>query len=415
MTDTRPSPRALRRDGVSVVFGWILTRGFVLVVMATIGRAVRGDVVYFHQQLGRLPELGLGGTLVEYPVPAASLLGIPALLGDSRTAYAAQFLLLVALVDAALLFVLFRADGGRRGRSTDFWLLLAPLIGPIMFNRFDLVPAALVAAAVIVAARRPALAGALIATGAAVKLWPAALFPALLARQRGRAAATASFVAVGGTLAVVSLLVAGFDRLVSPLTWQSDRGLQIESVWATPLAIARALGSDSITSQYSAYNAWETVGPGTGSMLAVASVASLAGLAVIVALCGRAIRAGTISPSAFALVAVAITAVVIVTSKTFSPQYLLWLAGAVAATLAVTHQTEAASTARRLALTTLAMALLSQVLFPTTYTWLLDMHGPWALATATAVLTARNALVLTFTVAAVRAAWTATSPSADTN
>ena len=95
--------------------------------------------------------------------------------------------------------------------------------------------------ALLAARRRPGLTGALTGLGAAIKLWPALLIAAFLSYRPDRKPAGIAFVVVGFGLAAVSLLAGGWARLVSPLTWQSGRGLQIESIWATPLMVARAV------------------------------------------------------------------------------------------------------------------------------------------------------------------------------
>ena len=103
-----------------------------------------------------------------------------------------------------------------------------------------MVPAVLAGGALLAARRRPWLTGALTGLGAAIKLWPALLAGAFAVRRRGRGPMLGAFVGVGFGLAALSLAAGGASRLFSPLTWQSGRGLQIESVWATPLMVARA-------------------------------------------------------------------------------------------------------------------------------------------------------------------------------
>ena len=146
--------------------------------------------------------------------------------------------------------------------AVDFWLLFVFLLGSLSYLRFDLIPAVLAGGALLAARRRPALTGALTGLGAAIKLWPALLIAAFLSYRPDRKPAGIAFVVVGFGLAAVSLLAGGWARLVSPLTWQSGRGLQIESIWATPLMVARAAAPQRWVVDISDYQAYEIFGPG---------------------------------------------------------------------------------------------------------------------------------------------------------
>ena len=53
------------------------------------------------------------------------------------------------------------------------------------------------------------------------------------------------WLALAAGLAVTALLTGGWTRLISPLRWQSDRGLQIESLWATPLMLIRGFAPEA--------------------------------------------------------------------------------------------------------------------------------------------------------------------------
>ena len=99
-----------------------------------------------------------------------------------------------------------------------------------------------------------------------------------------RPATGVAFVVVGFGLALISLIFGGWSRLISPLTWQSDRGLQIESIWATPLMLARALRPDQWIVDISQYQAYEIFGPGVDAWVMISSIATLLGLALIILL-----------------------------------------------------------------------------------------------------------------------------------
>jgi hypothetical protein len=214
-------------------------------------------------------------------------------------------------------------------------------------------------------------------------------------------------------LLILLLLAGGWARLLSPLTWQSDRGLQIESVWATPVMVARALSPGAWLVDISRYQAYEVFGPAVGLLLAVSTVATVLGLGVIVALLVRAHRDPEPSAVAVGLVILATVAVMTVTNKTLSPQYLLWLGGPMAALLLLRardgerEQREVGRLAGQL----LLLALLTQLVYPLLYDGLLGRQGHGMVVVATLVTAARNVFLVVFTVEACRLAWRRLSPA----
>ena len=179
-------------------------------------------------------------------------------------------------LDAVFCYALWRASGRRHAAQFDFWLIFVPLIGPLAYLRFDMLPAVLAGGP----ARSTAQAmdhGALTGLGAAIKLWPALLIGAFMSYRSDRRPAGVAFVVVGFGLAVISLIFGGWSRLISPLTWQSDRGLQIESIWATPLMLARAARPDQWIVDMSQYQAYEIFGPGVDVWVMISSVATVLG------------------------------------------------------------------------------------------------------------------------------------------
>src|SRR3954454_4529414 len=284
---------------------------------------------------------------------------------------------MVAL-DGVFAWALWSSSGRRHDRALEFWLVFGLLIGPLAYLRFDILPAVLAGVALLVARRRPWVTGSVTGLGAAVKLWPALLVGAFLAHRPTRRPTAWGFVLVGFGLALVSLVTGGWSRLVSPLTWQSDRGLQIESIWATPVMVARALSPSDWLVDISKYQAYEVFGPGVGTLLLLSTLATVLGLAVIVALLVRAYRHPQPSAVAIGLVILATVAVMTITNKTLSPQYLLWLGGPKAAPLLL-RRDDTADEQRavgRLARQLLALALLTHLLYPLLYAGLLGRPGP---------------------------------------
>jgi hypothetical protein len=397
-----------RRSGPTALTAWILTRLLILLLMATAERFVVGDVFYYHRKIRALFDVGLERTLNEYPTPVAWILWLPyGVTGGNRAGYLLAFIAFMLVLDGAFAWALWRSAGRRHEVALDFWIVFVLLVGPLSYLRFDILPAVLAGGALLVARHRPWLTGALTGLGAAVKLWPALLVGAFLAHRPTRRPTAAGFVLVGFGLAVVSLLTGGWSRLVSPLTWQSDRGLQIESIWATPVMLGRAVSPGGWLVDISKYQAYEVFGPGVAALLMLSTLATVLGLGVILALLVRAFRNPAPSAVALGLVILATVAVMTVTNKTLSPQYLLWLGGPMAALLLLRGEESPAEqrSIGRLAGQLLALALLTHLVYPLLYDAFLGRRGQDGIVLSTLVTTARNVFLVVFTFEACRLAW----------
>jgi hypothetical protein len=233
-----------------------------------------------------------------------------------------------------------------------------------------------------------------------------------LAYRPDRRPAGIAFVAVGFGLAGVSLLAGGWSRLFSPLTWQSDRGLQIESIWAIPLMVARVIQPGKWTVSTSPYMAYEISGPGVGFWVLISNLATVVGLAVLAVLFVRAFRAADLTPVAVGFLILTTVAVLIVINKTLSPQYLLWLGGPGAALLLLRGRAtaEEGPAIRRTAYALLLLALLTHLVYPLLYPGLVGERGELMVVVATVVTTVRNLALLAFTGYLVRLAWRLLGP-----
>lgn len=397
-------------SGWTVILGWILTRAVMMLIFATLESFVIGDVSYYDFKIYHLfSDTPLAQTLNEYPTPVVWILSIPYVLGaGTQLGYAIAFIAGMMVLDAAFTFLLWRHNGRRHDISINFWLLFILFIGPLTYLRFDILPAVLAGAALLYARRIPWLTGALTGLGAAIKLWPALLWLAFLAHKPTRRPVSVGFLVTGVGLAVISLVFGGWSRLVSPLTWQSGRGLQIESIWATPLMIGRALDAQTWVVGMSKFQAYEIFGPGVPVLLTLSTVATVLGFAAIVGLSVRGFRAKTPDQVAVGLVVLSIVAIMIVTNKTLSPQYLLWLGGPMAALLLLKRDevTEPERRIiRRLAVQLLVLALLTQLVYPLLYDGLVARPTEARVWLSTTVTALRNLALLAFTIELVVQAW----------
>jgi len=353
---------------------WLVTRaGLYLVALAP---RQGGDVGIYQGWYACCFAHGtypLADPLWQYPPGAALVFWLPGRLPGS---YLNSFVLLMITCDLGITLALWRA--ARRGGSWAgpwFWVCGVPLLGAIALTRFDLVPVALSVAALCVTG--PGVArGVLAGVGAAVKAWPVTLLAGVAPGRGRRALAGAAAV-----LAVVAAVYAG--PTVGFLTHQHARGVEIESVAATPFMIWRQAGWPG-TIAYR-FGAWQLSGPHA----ALAQDASRLGLVLTVAavLGWRLLLASgraTWRPEFAADAPLAVTLLVLVTGSVLSAQYLLWVTGLAAACLVCGQTTQ-----RPVALAVLAADVLTQLVFPFGWRSLLQGSDPM-----TGVLTARNVLLV---------------------
>ena len=330
----------------------------------------------------------------EYPPGAAAVIVAPALLRGAP--YVLGFVGQMVLWDLAALLVL-AVVGLRRGSLAGAWLWVAavPLLGPVALARFDVVPTALAVGGLASAAAAPLLAGVLLASGAAVKLWPALLLPLVLLLHRGRARVLAGATAVGALVLTAVAACGGLSHVLSFLTYQRDRGLQVESLPALPLMAARAWGDERVTVGF-AFGSSQVDGPWAPALLRLTSVGLLLTLAVTAALALRAHRRRVDGELAATTLAVFLMTGFLVFNKVLSAQYPLWLAGLVCVALCSPR-----SPLRVVVPPLAGVLLLTQLLYPLSISTFVTTpaRGP------VVVVVLRAVLLLVVLALAARACW----------
>ncbi len=354
------------------------------------------------------------GIMAEYPLPAQWILQGIYWLADGYETYFGWFAGIMLTLDAVVAASLFRRDNAK---GSLVWILFTAAGGPIMYFRFDLIPAALVVWACLFLATRPRVAGALVALGAAVKLWPALLAlplaaPNPLQRGAGRNRLL-GFLVAGFALGMSSLLLGGWSRSISPLVWQSRRGLQMESVPATPLMFLRTFTeSQSWPVFLSKWNALELQGPGVGFLLQVSTVLTVGWVLLTALLSWRLLRHfHRQSPAlheAMLLVVLASVLATIIANKTLSPQYILWLGGPLAVLVLSRRSDWLHRPLRLVTVALIVVAGLTQYTYPWATFGIMGMPNGSGLETSMLIL--RNIILVATTLYTIRLAWRVTKP-----
>jgi hypothetical protein len=330
----------------------------------------------------------------EYPAGAAAVLVAPALLRGAP--YVLGFVGQMVLWDLAVLLVLV-VVGLRRGSLAGAWLWVAvvPLLGPVALARFDVVPTAFAVGGLAAAPAAPLLAGLLLGSGAAIKLWPALLLPLVLLLHRGRARVLAGAAAVGAGVLTALAAYGGLAHALSFLTYQRDRGLQVESLPALPLMAARAWGDERNAIGF-AFGSSQVDGPWASMMLRLATLGLVLTLLATAALAVRAHRRRADAEVAAATLAVFLMAGFLVFNKVLSAQYPLWLAGLVCLALCTPR-----SPLRVLVPPLAGLLLLTQLLYPLSISTFVTTPE----RAPVVVVLVRAALLLVVLALAARACW----------
>ena len=269
----------------------------------------------------------------EYPPGALPAFVVPALLSDDEQGFRNVFEDLMALFGVAIVLltaVALRGVGASRERTVAALALVAGfplLLGSVVLTRFDLYPAALVAAAIAALVhRRDRLGFGLLGAAVAVKLYPAVLVPIALGyvwRRRGRREALVCLALCVGVvaLAYAPFLVVAPDGVAHSLARQLSRPLQIESLGsALYLAAHHVVGLDvEMRSGHGSQNLYATGTAVTAVLLSLVQIAVL----VWIWLRRPVTNEELVRWCAAALVAF------VALGKVLSPQFLIWLVPAV--------------------------------------------------------------------------------------
>ncbi len=414
------SVSSLATHGFVVFALWVLSRALLAVLWSYQESFIDHDVRYYFWQL---QNNGLDSALIEYPTPIALLLeSIRVTVGGTEGTYVLSFALVMATIDGVVTWWLWHSHSRK---AAVFWSLYTFCIGPLIWFRIDLLPAVAVLVSLIFVVRRPFASGAAVAVGAATKLWPAMLIAPMLGTDRLGKRRALGFAVIGALLGGSSLAIFGWTRSVSPVTWQSDRGLQIESIVATVPMIRHAFGyPDQYRTELTQYNAWEIFGPGvdfwlsTTDWLLAASVLLAVILGWLVGFGGAGLPHHQLRNAndpdrtaarthAIILAQIALISLTIVANKTFSPQYMIWLGGPLAVLISLPLPRRERSGAHYLAALGLICALLTHLVFPLNYEGLIGQQ--LANQRDTLRLVFRNLLMIalcaTSVTMAIRSAW----------
>lgn len=379
---------------------WILTRvAFLLFVFEVVdfpGQYVAHDVSVVYR---RWYDVLRGGTFPlsdvtwQYPPGAALVILSPRLL--PFLSYSAGFFWLAFLADALVFAALLLDSRVRRdGRLAGVWVWVGgvTLLGPIVYARYDVMVTAVAVVALLVLPTRPKTAGLLAGIGAMLKVWPLLL---LIGSPRGGATRRSWLSAGAAVLAIGVAAHFAMPGAFSFLTFQRDRGTEIESLGAMVFHVGRHFGWQGTARMH--YGSMEFIGPHVHlvSTAAMALTVLAFGWLLLWRLRARTYAAATQYDAAFTALLVFTT-----TSRVISPQYMVWLIGIGAVCLTLRD-----TVVRLPVVLVLAATVFTTLEFPVFFSDVVasDKLGVF-------LLLSRNGLLIAASLIACRRLWVSTVP-----
>ncbi|MFD7591470.1 glycosyltransferase 87 family protein [Kitasatospora sp. NPDC059812] len=376
---------------------WLATRTVLVLLMTGVVKGLGGDItadvwMIYHAWYGVLQTgtFPFDDVTWQYPPGAALVILLPGLLPWS---YLVSFWVICGIADIAATALLVRT-GLRRGRALTgawMWVVAVPLLGPMVYNRLDIIVTTIALAGLLALIRRPAIGGMLLGLGGIIKIWP---LLALIGTPSGRRTRRAWTLAAATAVSVGFLLAAGMNGAFGFLAFQKERGIEVESLGALPLHFARLADAwdGKVTMNYGSP---EMLGPWVPVISKVMMAGTVLGFAWLLLWRFTAKRRNAATMYDAALSALLIFTV---TSRVISPQYLVWLIGVAAVCLTVRGSSQ-----RPVALLILLACPLTLAEFPLMFSRILASER-WGVT----VLSLRNLLLLAATVLSCIRLWRAT-------
>ena len=274
---------------------------------------------------------------LEYPPLALIFFIIPRLFADGWPLFSILYqveVMVFAIIGAAVIYKIAR----RLGKPS--WKLLLPYvigilaIGPITGQQYDMFPAVLMLLSLYFFwTGKHKTSWLFLALGTLTKIYPFVIAPIYLIyywknRQFKPLVSGILVFATACLIVLLPFLVISPSSLLSLVNYHSQRGLQIESSYSSILLIADKLGLTSIKLSFN-YGSWNL----GGTVAALWSKYSIyvmgLGLLAAYGFIYRQIKIGKSQFTRLGAYCVLVITVLLITSKIFSPQYIIWLLPAV--------------------------------------------------------------------------------------
>jgi hypothetical protein len=333
-----------------------------------------GDVPYAYEPwLNQMINSGkLLGVNIDwvYPFPALLPIWLSAFINPME--FTTGWMTLITAVDLVAVWFISRI----RIDAAWFWLCYLVLLGPISISRMDSFSVAIALFGIYELVRRKLNSStALFTISAAMKIWPIALLLPAISASKFRLRIILSTVITGLSLLVVGLMLGGNASLFSFLSYQSNRGIQIESpiaswwIWSGELGLSNAgIYYDNLMMTF------QVAGEGIPLISSLIGYAMFIALGITVWLSWQASRAGAKFQTILPIASLTAVLDLIVFNKVGSPQFATWLA--VPIVLGILY---GSSNWKLPMFSVIALGVTTYLIYPVFYDYILDAQT-WALA-----------------------------------
>ncbi|MEZ2390103.1 glycosyltransferase 87 family protein [bacterium RCC_150] len=324
-----------------------------------------------------------------YPVLALVPMAIAGVAGPGPF-----FFLWVLMITALNGLALGKLTGWGRNRGAIpaawWWMVFVFAMGWLGFARVDGFTAPIVLIALAYGVSQPFVASALLGVATWMKVWPAAVMLSLFTVVRQRMRVVAAGVLTTAMVVALTAAVGALPKILNFLTQQGDRGMQLEATFTTPWLWLSVLHvGDSRMYMNTDINSMQVDGPGTAFMsvlmqpLLVLAAVVVAGLTFWALHNGK--RSGGTDRTELLLAgSLTMATAFVVFNKVGSPQFMVWLAPAVAVGLAHSWKEWRVPAAMLI-----GIAVATYFIYPLFYD-ALSHNNPWMAL----VLTIRNVLLV---------------------
>lgn len=381
--------RAVASSPITVWAGFVLVHLWLGLVNLYAPSAPLGDVsVVYRFWMDQAMQGNWVGIDTAWVYPIVAIVPMLAALLFGPDQYASTWLSMIMILNAvAFGFVTGWGRSRERVVLGWWWVGFLLLLGPIALGRIDSVTVPIAMVGVLVVATRPRAAAVLLSVATWIKIWPAAILLAMVIALRERRRVIAASAIVSAAIVAIALLLGGGQNVLSFITQQSDRGLQVEAPVST-IWLWRALAGEVGTTVYYDMGILTYQVDGNGTEFAASIMTPLLMVVVaVIALVGvRSLRRGAQPADLLPALALALITAFIAVNKVGSPQFVSWLAVPIALGIA----TRIAGTGRSYrtpGAIVLVLAGLTQLVYPYLYNELLNLDPLMII-----VLTSRNLL-----------------------
>ena len=288
-----------------------------------------GDVtqVYRPWALQAFGGYGVPGLSESWVYPIAALFPMLAALVAGPDNYGIAWLVLVTGLNAVALSLLIGRGNSRRRRAAAWWwIAFTAALGPIAVARIDAITVPLAIVALLLVAQHPRIGGTSLAIATWIKVWPAAIIGALLLASTRRWTILAAGIVTSAVLAGVVIGAGGGAHLLSFVTEQTDRGVQIEAPVATPYLWLAAAGVESSFIYYSTeILTFQIAGPNVDTVAALMTPLLAVAVAATALIGIRAVRFKAPLVRFLPPLILAFVVTLQLFHKVGSPQFLTWL------------------------------------------------------------------------------------------